>query len=203
MTTGILGGAFDPPHVGHLVLAREALERFALDRLVVLVVAAPAHKPVETAVEERLDLARAAFAELPSAEVRRDDHPYTVDSLRAQALDPAETVFLVGADEFADFLTWKEPDEILELVRLGVATRPGYPEERLRPVLASLRRPERVELFEIAAVPASSTEARSRLERGEPVGDLLPPAVAALAVERGLYDENSNRNDASSSRRPG
>jgi nicotinate-nucleotide adenylyltransferase len=189
MTTGILGGAFDPPHVGHVVLAREALQRFALDRLLVLVVAEPAHKPVQTPVEERLDLARAAFAELPSTEVRRDDHPYTVDSLRAQALDPAETVFLVGADEFADFLTWKEPDEILELVRLGVATRPGYPEERLRPVLASLRRPERVELFEIPAVSASSTEARSRLERGEPVGDLLPPAVAALAVERGLYDE--------------
>jgi nicotinate-nucleotide adenylyltransferase len=189
MTTGILGGAFDPPHVGHVVLAREALARFALDRLLVLVVAEPAHKPVQTAVEERLDLARAAFAELPSAEVRRDDHPYTVDSLRAQELDPAKTVFLVGADEFADFLTWKEPDEILELVRLGVATRHGYPEERLRPVLAALRRPERVELFEIPAVPASSTEARSRLERGEPVGDLLPPAVAALAVERGLYHD--------------
>jgi nicotinate-nucleotide adenylyltransferase len=189
MTTGILGGAFDPPHVGHVVLAREAVERFALDRLVVLVVAEPAHKPVETPVEERLDLARAAFAGVPAVEVRRDDHPYTVDSLRAEAPDPAETVFLVGADEFADFLTWKEPDEILELVRLGVATRPGYPEERLQPVLAALRRPERVELFEIPALSASSSEARSRLERGEPVGDLLPPAVAALVVERGLYDE--------------
>jgi nicotinate-nucleotide adenylyltransferase len=188
MTTGILGGAFDPPHVGHVVLAREAVERFALDRLVVLVVAEPAHKPVETPVEERFDLARAAFADVPTAEVRRDDHPYTVDSLRAEAPDPA-AVFLIGADEFADFLTWKEPDEILELVRLGVATRPGYPEERLQPVLAALRRPERVELFEIPAVSASSSEARSRLERGEPVGNLLPPAVAALVVERGLYDE--------------
>lgn len=189
MTTGLLGGAFDPPHAGHVVLAREASERFSLERLLVLVVARPAHKPVETPVEDRLELARAAFADVPFAEVRRDDHPYTVDSLRAGGFDPDETVLLIGADQFAGFLTWKEPDGVLECARLGVATRPGYPSESLEPVLASLRRPERVELFEIPAFDVSSTDLRARLGRGEPVGDLVPPAVARLAVERGLYHE--------------
>jgi nicotinate-nucleotide adenylyltransferase len=189
VTTGLLGGAFDPPHAGHVVLARQAVDRFGLDRLLVLVVAEPAHKAVGTPVEDRLDLARAAFADLPLAEVRRDDHAYTVDSLRAGSLDPDATVFLVGADEFAAFPTWKEPDAILELVRLGVATRPGYPEERLRPVLAGLRRPERVELFEIPSLDVSSTGVRARLERGEPAAGLLPPEVARLVVERRLYHE--------------
>jgi nicotinate-nucleotide adenylyltransferase len=189
MTTGLLGGAFDPPHAGHVVLAREAVARFGLDRLLVLVVAEPAHKAVGTPVEDRLDLARAAFADVPLVQVRGDDHAYTVDSLRAGSFDPDDTVFLVGADEFAAFPTWKEPDGILELVRLGVATRPGYPEKRLRPVLAALRRPERVELFEIPSVDVSSTDIRARLERGEPAAGLLPPEVARLVVERRLYHE--------------
>ena len=93
------------------------------------------------------------FADVPFAEVRREEHAYTIDSLRAGGLDPEKSVFLVGADEFAGFLTWKEPDEILERVRLGVATRPGYPAERLEPVLAALRRPYRVELFDESIGP--------------------------------------------------
>ena len=132
-------------------------------------------------------LARAAFADVAGAEVRRDDHAFTIDSLRAGRFDPAATVFLVGADEFAAFPAWKEPDAILNHVRLGVATRPGYPADRLLPVLAGLERPERVELFEIPAVDVSSTELRARLGRGEPADDLLPAAVARLVVERGLY----------------
>ena len=189
MTTGLLGGAFDPPHAGHVALAVEAIRRFDLDRLVVLVVAEPGHKPVETPVEERLELARAAFAGLPLAEVRREEHAYTVDSLRAGGFDPDTTFFLVGADEFAGFFTWKEPEEILDRVRLGVATRPGYPRERLEPVLASLRRPDRVELFQIPAIEVSSTDLRARLAQGERVDDLLPPAVASRVVERRLYHE--------------
>jgi nicotinate-nucleotide adenylyltransferase len=191
MTTGLLGGAFDPPHRGHVALARGAVAHFGLDRLVVLVVAAPGHKPVETAVEDRLELARAAFADVPFAEVRREEHAYTIDSLRAGGLDPEKAVFLVGADEFAGFLTWKEPDEILERVRLGVATRPGYPAERLEPVLAALRRPDRVELFEIPEVDVSSTDLRVRLARGDRVDELVPSEVARLVVERGLYHEGS------------
>jgi nicotinate-nucleotide adenylyltransferase len=187
VTTGLLGGTFDPPHVGHVVLAQEAVVRFGLDRLFVLVVAEPGHKPVETPVEERLELARAAFANVPLAEVRLEEHAYTVDSLRAGGFDPNTTVFLIGADEFAGFLGWKEPDEVLDLVSLGVATRPGHPRERLEPVLAALRRPDRVELFEIPAVDVASSDLRRRFARGEHVSDLLPPAVAHLVVERGLY----------------
>jgi nicotinate-nucleotide adenylyltransferase len=190
VTTGILGGAFDPPHAGHVALAEEAIRRFGLERLAVLVVAEPGHKPVATPVEERLGLARAAFADLALAEVQREEHAYTVDSLRNGGYDHDATVFLVGADEFADFLTWKEPDEILDRVRLGVATRPGYPRERLLEVLGELQRPDRVKLFDMPAVDVSSSDLRSRLARGESAEDLLPAAVARRVVERGLYHES-------------
>jgi nicotinate-nucleotide adenylyltransferase len=186
MTIGILGGAFDPPHAGHVVLAREAIARFGLERLVALVVAEPAHKPVETPVEQRVELARAAFADVPQAEVVPDDHAYTVEFLRESEL-PEGAVFVIGADELADFLTWREPDEILRRVRLGVATRPGYPRERLEDVLARVERPERVELFEIPAVSASSTEVRARIAAGRPIDDLVPAEVARLVVALGLY----------------
>lgn len=186
MTVGILGGAFDPPHVGHVVLAREAVERFRLERLIALVVTEPAHKPVETPVDRRLELAGAAFAGLPEVEVAADDHAYTVDFLR-QADLPEDAVFVLGADELADFLSWREPDEILRHARLGVATRPGYSREQLDDVLARLERPERVELFEIPSVTASSTEVRARVAAGRPIEDLVPPEVARLLVAYGLY----------------
>jgi nicotinate-nucleotide adenylyltransferase len=186
MTIGILGGAFDPPHAGHVVLAHEAIARFGLERLVALVVAEPAHKPVETPVEQRVELARAAFADVPQVEVVPDDHAYTVEFLRESEL-PEGAVFVIGADELADFLTWRDPDEILRRVRLGVATRPGYPRERLEDVLARVERPERVELFEIPAVSASSTEVRARIAAGRPIDDLVPAEVARLVVALGLY----------------
>jgi nicotinate-nucleotide adenylyltransferase len=180
--TGLLGGAFDPPHIGHVALAEAATAQLGLARLVVLVVAAPGHKDVHCPAETRLALARAAF---PSVEVELDPHARTVDTLRADSWpDP---IFLIGADEFADVLDWKEPDEVLDLARLGVASRPGYPRERLERVLAGLRRPERVLFFEIEPVPVSSSEIREKVARGEPIEGLVPPAVAAEIEERGLY----------------
>jgi nicotinate-nucleotide adenylyltransferase len=184
---GLLGGAFDPPHHGHVSLAREAVARFDVDRLLVLVVAAPGHKPVETGLEPRLALARAAFADVPRAEVTADEHAFTVDSLRERGVTPAEAVFFVGADEFADFLSWRDPDGVLERVRLAVATRPGYPREQLDGVRARLARPDRVEFFEIPEVPASSREIRARVARGEPIDGLVPRSVARLIVDLGLY----------------
>jgi nicotinate-nucleotide adenylyltransferase len=185
VSTGLLGGTFNPPHHGHLALARTAAEHFDLDELVVLVAVRPGHKEVQLDADTRLRLAEAAF---PDFEVELDPHERTVDMLKAGRWhDP---LFLIGADEFSDFLTWKDPAGVVARARLGVATRPGYPHERLEPVLEQLSRPDRVELFEIEPVPISSRDIRDRVARGEPIDDLVPPAVAELIRSLGLYRNN-------------
>lgn len=183
--TGILGGAFDPPHAGHVALARAAIEHFGLERLLVLVVADPGHKPTSASAETRLELARLAFEDVPEAVVELDRHARTVDSL--EALRPADAVFLIGADELADFPSWKRPERVLELVRVGVAMRPGVPEQRLRDARARLPAPDRIEYFAMEPVAVSSTEVRQRVGRGEPIEDLVPPAVAEAIARLGLY----------------
>ena len=180
--TGILGGAFDPPHEGHVALANAAREHFRVDRLLILVAAAPGHKRTVADPDTRLQLARAAF---PDDDVELDPYERTVDMLRARRFD--DPLFLIGADQFADFLGWKEPDAVLGLARLGVATRPGYPREALDPVLERLARPERVEFFELEPHEAASRDIRSRAARGEPLGAAVPPAVAELIRTRALY----------------
>lgn len=190
--TGLLGGAFDPPHNGHLVLAEGALASLGLERLVVVVTGTPAHKPVETDAETRFRLAEAAFAGLPGVELSRHElertgPSYTVDTVRWAAEAFGEIVFVVGADEFAGFLTWHDPEGVLRAARLAVATRPGYLQDELAAVLARLSQPGRVELFELAALPISSTEIRERVARGEPIDELVPPRVAGLVAELGLY----------------
>jgi len=179
---GLFGSVFDPPHVGHLAVLRGARERFGLDRVVVLVVADPGHKAVRTDASTRLELAKLAF---PEEDVELDPHPRTVDMLRERRFD--DPLFLIGADEFCAFLDWKDPNGVVELARLGVATRPGYPRDRLDRVLERLDRPDRVELFEIEPLDVSSSEIRERISRGEPVDGLVPPAVAARIAELGLY----------------
>ena len=185
MGVGILGGAFDPPHNGHVALAREAIAYFGLTRLLVRVVAVPGHRSVTASADDRLALATAAFANIAGAEVAPDPHPRTVDSLEALGfLDP---VFLIGADELASFPTWKEPGRVLELARLGVAARPGVARERLDAVVAGLARPDRVELFEIEQLPISSSEIRDRVAAGESIDEFVPAAVAAEIERLGLY----------------
>jgi nicotinate-nucleotide adenylyltransferase len=185
MSTGLYGGVFDPPHNGHVALAEGALAHFDLERLVVLVVVEPGHKDVELGFEQRFELARLAFGDLPRTETVQDEHPRTVDSLREERFE--DPIFLVGADEFADFLGWKEPDAVLALARLGVATRPGFPRETLGPVLAALERPDRVEFFDIPNFEVSSTGIRERVRRGEPIDDLVPKPVAREIEIAGLY----------------
>jgi nicotinate-nucleotide adenylyltransferase len=185
MSTGLYGGVFDPPHNGHVALAEGALAHFDLERLIVLIVVEPGHKDVELGFEQRFELARLAFGELPRTEVVREEHPRTIDSLRGGRFE--DPIFLVGADEFADFLSWKEPNAVLELTRLGVATRPGFPRERLEPVLAGLDRPDRVEFFDIPTFEVSSTGIRERIRRGEPIDELVPKAVAREIEIAGLY----------------
>ena len=191
--TGLFGGAFDPPHNGHVALAERAIAHFRLERLIVLPTGAPPHKSVETDAETRLELARAAFADVARAEVSRweIDRPgpsYTVETVEHWP----GSIFLVGADEFADFLSWRDPDEVLVHARLGVATRPGYRADELEHVLARLERPERVEFFELEPLPISSREIRARVAAREPIEGLVPAAVAELIQRLGLYREHDD-----------
>ena len=180
---GLFGGSFDPPHRGHLELARRAKAELGLGRLLILVSASPGHKHVETPAGVRLRLARAAF---PGEDVVLDEHARTIDTLRSHP-EWSDPVFLIGADQFCDFLSWQEPAEVLDRTRLAVATRPGFPAERLEAVLSRLEHPDRVLFFEIEPTPISSRELRERLARGEDVSADLPAAVAELIRSEGLY----------------
>lgn len=183
MSVGLYGGSFDPPHRGHVALAQRAKEELGLDQLRVLVSADPGHKEVETPAEIRLELARAAF---PDDVVELDPAARTVDMLRAHP-EWRDPIFLIGADQFCDFPSWKEPDEVLNRARLAVATRPGFPRERLEGVLRTLEQPERVLFFELDPVPLASSDLRARLEAGDDVTGDLPEAVALLIRRQGLY----------------
>jgi nicotinate-nucleotide adenylyltransferase len=172
---GILGGRFDPPHVGHLALAGAAVEHFGLEELRVAVVADAAHKLSEASADDRLAMARLTFAGL-DATVELERHRYTVDALEAARYD--DPIFLIGADELAALPTWKEPERLLELARLGVAARPGWEPESSS---------ERIELFELAPQPVSSTEIRERVRQGAPIDGLVVAAVAGYIDQHDLY----------------
>jgi nicotinate-nucleotide adenylyltransferase len=181
---GLLGGTFDPPQAGHVALARAARENLPIDRLVVLVAAAPGHREVVADPQTRLRLARLAFNRIAD-EVVLDPHPFTVDAVREGRFGDA--IFVVGADEGAAFPTWKDPDEVLRWVRLGVGTRTGYPPPDLE------RYGDRVLSFQLPSPPVSSSQVRERIARGEPIEGLVPPAVAAALDETGLYRGYTDR----------
>jgi nicotinate-nucleotide adenylyltransferase len=171
---GILGGTFDPPHNGHVALAEAAREQLPIDELEIWVEEHPGHRGVVADVESRLKMAQAAF---PGQEVRLDSNPFTVDAVRGRE----EALFVVGADQAVDFATWKEPEEVLEWVKLAVGTRGGYE-------LPDLSRwGDRVVPFELASPEVSSSEIRDRVAAGETIANLVPPAVAELIKKLGLY----------------
>jgi nicotinate-nucleotide adenylyltransferase len=186
--TGVLGGAFDPPHNGHVALAVGGMAHFDLERLHVRVVALPGHKDVATPASVRLALAQLAFDDLVGVETSVDPHARTVDQLTALGL--SDPVFLLGGDEFADFLSWKDPDRVLELARVGVGTRPGTPRRRIDDVLSRLAQPDRVELFDIEAHDLASTDLRELAAAGESLDGLVPTAVAAAVARLGLYRDS-------------
>jgi nicotinic acid mononucleotide adenylyltransferase len=140
----------------------------------VIVTASPGHKPTVLDPATRLELARLAFGDLPNAEVRLDDHPFTVDLLRDEHFEDA--VFVLGADQWAVFDTWQEPEEILRLIPVAIAARPG------QPVPAG-----DVQVFEIEQFPIASSELRERIARGGRIDELVPAPVAREIERRGLY----------------
>ena len=193
---GILGGTFNPPHVAHLVCARAALEQLGLDRVALVPVAAPPHKPLpdDPGPEVRLELCRRAAAgeerlEVSDIEVRRGGPSYTVATLEEiHARRPEdELTFIAGGDMAASLPEWREPERVLELARFAVAEREGAEREEIERRTAGLADRERIVFFDMPRLDVSSSEVRARVAAGRPIDELVSPAVAAYIYERGLY----------------
>jgi nicotinate-nucleotide adenylyltransferase len=197
MRLGLLGGTFNPPHLGHLICAQEALLAFGLDRVLLVPAGVPPHKPVDAdpGVEERVAMCEAAVAGderlgVSRADADRDGPAYTVEllrGLRAAAPDD-ELWFIVGGDMAHSLSTWREPEEVLALARLAVAEREDVGRNVILARLAGLAGArERVAFFAMPRVDISSTLVRSRVAAGAPIRYLVPDAVAAHIARRGLY----------------
>lgn len=187
---GIFGGAFDPVHQGHLILAEEALHRLGLGRVVFLPARRPAHKRSRSlaSVEHRIAMLRLATRgnarfRISRLEADRPGVSFTVDTLETFAREaPGRLYFLMGQDSLDDFRTWRDPERIAQLARLVVLPRG----ERDLPALdPALRR--RVVFLRSPRIGISSTEIRRRLRRSLPVRYWLPDAVLAYATRHGLY----------------
>lgn len=189
---GILGGTFDPPHVGHVAAARAAIDVLALDHLLLMVANDPWQKsPRRTvsAAEERFALTEALAEEIPGAEasrmeIDRGGPSYTVvtaEELLAAAGEPAPRLFLVvGADLVAELDSWERPGDLKRLVTVAVVSRPANP----APVVPPGWRVVRVDGPE---VDVSSSEVRERLAEGQSVAGLVPDGVVRRIARRGLY----------------
>jgi len=191
---GVLGGAFDPIHYGHLQIAEEARERFALDAVLFMPAGEPPHKPRgQASAEKRFLLAELATANNPRfavsrLEIDRPGPSYTADTLEAlrEQYPEVELYLIIGADMAMDFPTWRDPARILSLARLVAATRPGVPEDRLRRHLATPAM-RGVELLVAPGLAISSTELRQRVREGKSLRYLTPDAVIEFIEKEGLY----------------
>jgi nicotinate-nucleotide adenylyltransferase len=194
---GLLGGTFNPPHIGHLVCAQEAHSQLGLDRVVFVPVHSPPHKEIEfdPGVAHRVELCRRAVAgdgrmEVSTIEADVPARSYTVDTLRRLNEQGPEDqlTFILGGDQACELLAWREPQAILELAELGVAEREAVQQADICSRLAGLPGvPERLRFFAMPRLDVSSSLIRRRVAAGLPVRYLVPDAVAAYINSAGLY----------------
>jgi len=195
---GILGGTFNPPHLGHLVCAQEAHDQLALDRVVLMPAARPPHKQVaaDPGAEVRYDLCRRAVAgderfEVSRLELDRPGQSWTVDTLRTLRDEHPQDdlIFIVGGDMARSLPSWRDPEAVLELATLAVAERAGSEREDIRGELRGLDAAtrERVRFFEMPRIDVSSSQVRERVATGRPIRYLVPDAVAEAIAEHGWY----------------
>lgn len=192
---GIMGGTFDPPHLGHLACAEEALEAFGLDAVLFVPTGRPAFKQdrLVTAGEVRLAMVASAVAGNPAfavsaLEVERPGITYAVDTLRElrEELPGVELVFIVGADAALTLPRWYESAELGRLAMFAAATRPGFElgEETLR---ALRERRFDVRPFVVPGIDISSSELRQRVAEGRTIRYLVPEVVREIIEEEQLY----------------
>lgn len=191
---GVMGGTFDPIHLGHLAIAEEAREALGLARILFVPAGLPPHKPAAdvTSVPHRVAMVDLATADNPAFELSRVevDRPgpsYTVDTVELLARQDDVTVIL-SAETFAELPTWHDPDRLFELARVAVVPREGYPAPD--PAWLGTEFPGRDDRVSYLAGPRlglSSTAIRARVAAGRSIRYLVPPAVEAYIVAKGLY----------------
>lgn len=187
-SVGIFGGTFDPPHLGHLIVAADVCIALRLDRLLFIPAAVPPHKHslVEASAQQRLEMVRTAIRgdarfEVDDLELRRPGPSFTVDTLRVlRARFPESRLyFLIGADALREIRTWKEPTEVARLARLVVFARGGQEIEPMEGIT--------VHSVPVTRVDISATEIRRRVRAGIPIRYLVPEAVGAIIEREKLY----------------
>jgi len=194
---GILGGTFNPPHLGHLICAQEAYVQLELDRVTLIPARIPPHKAVEDepGAEHRLELCRLTirgdeerFA-VSEVEIAREGTSYTVDTLEElHSRAPDHELFLiVGGDIAAGLPRWRAPERVLSLATLAVAKRRGTSRAAVDDALCGLRGGERARFFDMPRIGISSTMLRDRVRAGQPIKYYVPDAVASYIERHRLY----------------
>lgn len=195
---GILGGTFNPPHLGHLTVARRALERLRLGRVILMPAGRPPHKQgeLDPGGEHRLAMCKALIEGSDSVstcrlELERDGMSYTVDTLRAiHSSNPdVKLTFIVGADTARTLRGWREPAQLLELADIAIAERDDTERGELLKALTPLRAESKFRFLEMPTIAVSSSQIRNLVAAGEPVGDLVGGAVASYIADHGLYKQ--------------
>lgn len=185
---GLLGGTFDPPHVGHLVLAEQCRHVLALDQVLVVVTGRPPHKGPLTSFHHRFEMARLAFEgnsalHVDSTEGEREGASYTIDTLRALRDRFGEGVgfwLLMGSDSLQEFDTWRKPEEIVRLSRIAVYARPGH-------AAAGSKWSAHSDQVDGPLLDVSSTELRRWVRLGRSLLYLVPDAVRDYIGAQRLY----------------
>lgn len=185
---GLLGGTFDPPHLGHLVAAEEARVELGLDEVRLLVAGDPWMKEGESPAEHRVAMTRIAVGDdadlvVDVREVERGTATYTADTLAELTAEEPRTgwFFLAGVDALRELPRWHRAEEALALATFVALTRPGYTLDRDHELLADL------EVLEMPLIGISSTELRARVAAGRAIRYLVPEGVHRYIVEHGLY----------------
>jgi nicotinate-nucleotide adenylyltransferase len=187
MKIGVLGGTFNPVHIGHLILAEEAREKLGLDRVILIPTALPPHKDDAgiAPAQERLKMLKMAIRgnrhlAVSDMEIRRRGRSYTIDTLRElkRRFMRDEIYFIIGSDLLKYLNEWKDLEQVLKMVKFVAATRPGYPLEQI---------PENIETMAIRAVDVSGFEVRERVRSNKTFRYLVPEAVFDYINKSRLY----------------
>lgn len=196
---GILGGTFDPIHYGHLIIGREVLEYFNLDRVIFIPSGMPPHKNADevSPAMHRLNMAKLAVEddrdfEVSCIETDRKGYSYTVDTLE-RLMDyyggSVKLYFIIGADIIKDLLTWREPDRVFGMCEFIAVTRPGYAEDRFSMDVDYLVKTHCAVIHKIntSLIEISSSDIRQRIKDGKSIRYLVPEKVREYIYANKLY----------------